>query len=212
MTDIFKKGFNYLMGYPVFFVPPLIPAIVSLLASFIFITSATAAIHSGKGLMLAFIMLILGVTITLVVQLVTSAMLIHMAQVVEEGYAPSLKDSLQASMDRLGDIVVASLIVSVAVGIGLLLLVLPGLVLAFLFIFTLQEVVVGNKSAVDAIRGSFEMVKGNFGNTLGFFIMLIIIILIIAGVLGLVPVMGDFVANLVITPYYYIVTTIYYLK
>ncbi len=212
MVDTFKRGFNHLITYPVFFVPPLIPALVSYLVSFILIASALTAIHGGKGVLLAAILLILGITINLVVQLVVSAMLIHMAQTAEEGYAPGLGDSLQASLDRLGDIVVASLIVSVAVGIGLIFLVLPGLALAFFFIFTLQEVIVGNKSALEAVKGSFEIVKSDFGNTLGFFIILVIIIVAIAGILGLVPIVGSFVAQLIIAPYYSIVITIYYLK
>ncbi|GEM_PF-778283 len=212
MTDIFKKGFNHLLAYPVFLVPPLIPAIVGIFVSLIFIASALATLHSGGGFLLAFITLAAGVTISLVVQLVVSAMLIHMAQRAEEGAKPDLGESFRASMERLGDIVVASMVVSLAVGIGLIFFVIPGLVMAFLLIFTLQEVMVKGKGAVEAVKGSYELVKENFSEALGFFVLLLIVVLIITGILNLVPMVGSFVASLLVTPYYAIVTTIYYLS
>ncbi len=212
MIDLFKKGFNYLVTYPVFLVPPLIPAVVSILVSLIILASAASALHGGKGFFGAFLLFIIGITITLVVQLVVSAMLIHMAQRAEEGAVPTLGESYRVSMERLGDIVVASCIVGIAVGIGLLFFVLPGLVLAFFFIFTFQEIIVKGKSAFEAITGSYELVKETFSNTLGFFILLLIVTLIIGGILGLVPMVGNFVATLIITPYCAIVTTVYYLQ
>jgi len=142
---------------------------------------------------------------------VVSAMLIHMAQRAGEGAVPTLGESYRVSMERLGDIVVASCIVSIAVGVGLLFFIIPGLVLAFFFIFTFQEIVVSGKSAFEAITGSYELVKETFSNTLGFFIFLLIVTLIVGGILGLVPMVGNFVATLIITPYCAIVTTLYYL-
>jgi len=212
MVDLFKKGFSYLVTYPVFLVPPLIPAVVSFLVSVIILASAVSALHSGRGFLGAFILFIIGITITLIAQLVISAMLIHMAQRAEEGATPTLGESYRLSMERLGDIVVASCLVSIAVGIGLLFLIIPGLVLAFFFIFTFQEIIVKGKGAFEAITGSYELVKETFSNTLGFFIFLLILALIIAGILGLIPVVGNFVATLIITPYCAIVTTIYYLQ
>ena len=212
MVDLFKKGFNYLVTYPVFLVPPLIPAIVSILVSVIILASALSALHGGKGVFAALVLFVIGITITLVVQLVVSAMLIHMAQRAEEGAPPTLGESYRISMERLGDIVVASCIVSIAVGIGLLFFIIPGIVLAFFFIFTFQEIIVGGKGAFEAITGSYELVKETFSNTLGFFILLLIIALIVGGILGLIPMVGNFVATLIITPYCAIVTTLYYLQ
>ncbi|WP_435201714.1 hypothetical protein [Janibacter sp. GS2] len=64
-----------------------------------------------------------------------------------------------------GQALVAGILVSIAVNIGFLLLVLPGLVLAFLLSYTNLAVVDGAQ-AIDAIKGSYAFVTGHLAETL----------------------------------------------
>lgn len=59
------------------------------------------------------------------------------------------------------------LLTSIGIGIGLLLLVLPGLALAVLWAVALPVFLAERKSPTDAIRGSFDYVRPHFWPVLG---------------------------------------------
>jgi uncharacterized membrane protein len=68
-------------------------------------------------------------------------------------------------------VVVASLLTAGAVGVGTILCVVPGLVIAFLTQFSLLFVVDRGLPAVDAIRASVTLVTGNLGSTAVFYLL-----------------------------------------
>jgi uncharacterized membrane protein len=67
-------------------------------------------------------------------------------------------------------VVLASILVSIATFIGLVLCILPGIAVLFLTSFTLFFVVDKNLGAVDAIKASVNLVAKNFGVLLLFFL------------------------------------------
>jgi uncharacterized membrane protein len=74
------------------------------------------------------------------------------------------------STDQLGQIVIASLIVSVLTGIGLFLCYVPGLVVFFFMQFTLPFLIDKRLPAVEAIKRSASLVNKNLGTLIGFYI------------------------------------------
>ncbi|WP_395693114.1 hypothetical protein [Nocardioides sp.] len=73
--------------------------------------------------------------------------------------------------DQLGAVVVASLLVGIATGIGYMLCYLPGIVVAFVTSYTLFFVLDQKLAPVDAIKASFEFIKNNLGNTILWYIV-----------------------------------------
>lgn len=90
-------------------------------------------------------------------------------------------------------IIIASLIVSVATTIGLVLCILPGLAVAILTMFTNYFIIDRNENALDAIKSSFTLVKDNFGSALLFIlagagVMILGVIACCVGLLVALPV------------------------
>ena len=82
------------------------------------------------------------------------------------------------STDRLGDYIGATILFGIAVFIGLILCVIPGIVMAVMLSFYGYFVLDQNMSGMDALKASFDLVKSNGGN--------VIVVLIVAFVVNLV--------------------------
>jgi len=72
--------------------------------------------------------------------------------------------------DNLGAVIVASLLIGLLTGIGILLCVVPGIVFAFFAQFALYFVIDKGQSAPDAIRSSIALVNKNLGTVVLLFI------------------------------------------
>ncbi len=77
----------------------------------------------------------------------------------------------------------------IAVGIGCILLLIPGIFLAFKFCVAGVESVVGEKDVVESLKSSWKKTKGNFWGILAAFFVLYILIAVITGVIGIVTVL-----------------------
>ena len=85
---------------------------------------------------------------------------------------------------NLANVIIASVIVSVLVTIGFILLVIPGVVVLFLTYFTTLYVVDDDASSpVDAVRDSVKLIGANVGDSL--LLALLNILVLIVGVIAL---------------------------
>jgi len=117
---------------------------------------------------------------TSVVSLILAMGLIRAALRVTDGGTPELSQLTET--DQLGPYIVQAILVGLAIGIGLLACIIPGLIAAVLFAFAGYAVIDSRDGdAVGAIKRSFEIVKGNFGAVLG--LMLLLMLINIAGAL-----------------------------
>ncbi|NPA15183.1 MAG: hypothetical protein GXO44_01390 [Deferribacteres bacterium] len=205
--------FNFILSQPVFLVPAIIPIVVNFVILFFGGASLIAAFTAGGSITVGLvIMSLLAVLIAFVAEFVAHAMLVHMAYTYETTGRVNLEESLQVSWANLGKIFLAAGIVSVAAAVGLFFFVIPGLIVLLFSIFTVQEIVINSKEPVEAIKGSVEIVKTHFGNVLGYFILLLIIMMVITGILNLIPIVGPLAATLITTPYSAISITLVYLE
>jgi hypothetical protein len=88
-----------------------------------------------------------------------------------------------------------SVLASLAVGIGFLLLIVPGLIAMVLFMFSTFLVIDRGLGPIEALKGSIEMTQGNRWTLFGFILlcMLIIFVGVLAlgvGLLVAVPIVG----------------------
>ena len=65
-----------------------------------------------------------------------------------------------------GQLILATLILSVTMSIGYMLCFLPGVVVGFLTMFTLHFIIDKNLDAIDAIKASYQLVVDNLSNAL----------------------------------------------
>jgi cell division protein FtsL len=94
--------------------------------------------------------------------------------------------------------VLGGIVVAVLVGIGMLLLVVPGLFLAVSFLFFREEVAVQDKNLIDAITDSYSLVKGDRFAVFGLILVLFLIGLVASAVTLVVPgVAGTIVSSVV---------------
>jgi uncharacterized membrane protein len=112
--------------------------------------------------------LLLGAVLFVVAQIV-GAGLIRGALAITEGRPFEVAEVFRT--DRLGPVVVTSLILGAATFVGLLLCYVPGLVVAFLTSYSLYFVIDKGLAPVDAIRASVDLVRNNLGTTIVWFIV-----------------------------------------
>ncbi|CAB4961259.1 unannotated protein [freshwater metagenome] len=111
---------------------------------------------------------------TSIISLILAMGLIRAALRVTDGGTPELSQLTET--DQLGPYIVQAILVGLAIGIGLLICIIPGLIAAVLFAFAGYAVIDSRDGdAVGAIKRSFEIVKGNFGAVLGLMVLLILI-------------------------------------
>ncbi len=195
---------------PGILVPALLPAVVSL----IFAVALGGMAWMMNPAMMAGLLGLMGLYVISMVVLgvIAGGAIVSMAYSELMGRSQDYMTGIQNAVDKLGSLLVAALIIAVGIFIGSLLLVIPGLIFALLVIFTIQEVIIENKGAIEAISASIDIVKRNFVDVLFFAIVVGILSLIISFVLSLIPYIGGFLAALVVTPYVSVSTTVAYLQ
>ena len=145
--------------------PLVLMALVILLAQVVL----QVGFSGGEGV----IALLLSIA-TSVVSLILAMGLIRAALRVTDGGTPELSQLTET--DQLGPYIVQAILVGLAIGIGLLVCIIPGLIAAVLFAFAGYAVIdARDGDAVGAIKRSFEIVKGNFGAVLGLMVLLTLV-------------------------------------
>lgn len=122
--------------------------------------------------------------LTTVVTLILAMGLIRAALAVVDGRTPEVGMLFQTQ--GLVPYLIASILVGLAVGIGILLCILPGLILAFLFAFYGYAIVDGRtEDGLDAMKMSWKLVSSNVGSLLLLFILVLLINLVGALLCGI---------------------------
>lgn len=125
--------------------------------------------EAGTGFVVRLILQALISAVILVVALVIGAGLVRAALAVTEGRPFLFSDVIKT--DKLGSVVVASLIIAAASFVGTLLCYLPGLIVGFVTSYTLYFIIDQDLAPVDAIKASVNLVKDNLGNTIVWYLV-----------------------------------------
>jgi hypothetical protein len=204
----FRVAYDSLVRNPVLIAPPLAVGILGfalLLVVFLIVGGATMmgvllgglrdgaevmAVVGIAGFILA--MLVFGFVMALL-WLLSSCMVVVMGRDALDGREPSLRSALAAVLERLWTVVVASSLVTLMVGFGLLLLVIPGVVVAVLLLFTMPAVLLDGFGAVAGMKRSVAIVRRHLGPVIGFVVGSLLVLVGVAigsWVVGLIPVLG----------------------
>ncbi len=139
----------------------------------------TLECDDGSGFFVALLATAISSLLFFVIYQVIGAGIIRGSLGVTEGRSFEFTEIFRT--DRIGRVIVTSLITSAIIAVGFLLCVLPGIIAAFLLSYSLYFVIDQDMEPMAAIRASFSLVKDNLGEALVWAIVSYLIV--VAGVL-----------------------------
>ena len=108
-----------------------------------------------------------------IVSMIVGAGIVRAALAITEGR--DLDPAEIIKPHKLGDVVVASLLIGIATFVGFILCVIPGLLVMFFTSYTLYFLMDREQlGAIDAIKASFDFTKNNAGNVILWFLLSVV--------------------------------------
>ena len=123
----------------------------------------------GSGFIASLFVSALSAALFFVVAQIIGAGLIRVSLGVTEGRPFQFSEVLKT--DKIGPVVVTSLIIAAGTFVGILLCYLPGLIFAFVTQWSLYFVIDKGLAPMEAIKASFQLVKDNLTDTLIWYIV-----------------------------------------
>jgi hypothetical protein len=133
----------------------------------------------------------------------------------------SVGQTLRSVTPRLGPLIGASLLAGIAIAIGFLLLIIPGVILLTLWVLIVPVIVLENQPLGSSFGRSNQLVRPHFWQVLGV-IALTFLILIVFGIIiglllspldpGLARFLSDLISGTVTAPFVAVVWTILYFR
>ncbi len=161
---------------------------------------------------------IVTVIVFFIMEFIAYGATIGMASEAEEKSSTNLSNGVNTALSRIVPLLLGALIIGIIVGVGIVLLVIPGLIAAFFLMFAPVAIVVDNMDAVSAIKRSAAMVKQNLNDALVFFVAVVLVsavFMIARMAIGFVPFIGHLVGLIlmgVLSSYIAVVTVKFYKK
>jgi len=137
----------------------------------------------------------------------------------------SIRDTLSRVQPRLNTLAVVGLLAAIGITVGLLLLIVPGLVLATWWAVVVPAIVLEGRGVLEAFGRSRELVRGNGWNVFGLIVLTFLVLLgagIVVGLLlalALSPLpewleqyVSDVVANTLFAPFVALAFTLAYYR
>lgn len=148
--------------------------------------------------------------------------LIEAVRDVRDGRADlSVGETFERVLPSLNRIVLAGILLGIAIGVGFLLLIVPGLIVLTLWIFVIPAIVLENRGIGEAFGRSRELVRGNGWNVFGVIVLTFVLLLGVSIALRLIlsplddwlaSLVQQVVANTLVAPFAIIVWTLSYYR
>jgi hypothetical protein len=186
-------------------------------------------IYIGAAVVAAILTALLGVfgvllasVIEIIAAFLVQAALVKAVQDVRDGRVDlSFGDTLSAATPYIGTVAVASILAGLGIGIGLLLLIVPGLFLLTIWAVIVPAIVIGQSGALGSFGLSRTLVRGYGWNVFGTLVLVFLILIVAEIVLGLIlgalPVLvrsgiSSIVAGTLVAPFLALVVTLIYYR
>jgi hypothetical protein len=186
-------------------------------AIYLVIAVVNALLSWGLGSTGAFIGAIFSLFGTFLLQ----AALVKAVQDVRDGTVDlDLRATVSAAMPIVGTVAAASILAAIGIGIGFILIIVPGLILLTFWSLIVPEIVIGGAGAIESFGRSWRTVRGYAWNVFGTYILVFLILVAAQIVLSLVLLalpygwrnfIADLVSGTLVAPFLAaVVTLIYY--
>ena len=184
---------------------------------YLVIAVVSALLSWALGSLGAFIGLILTVFGAFLLQ----AALVKAVQDVRDGTVDmDLGATLRAALPFVGTVAVASILAAIGIGIGFILIIVPGLILLTFWSLLVPEIVIGGAGAIEAFGRSWRTVRGYawnvFGTLVVVWIVMILVEIVLSAVLLALPYgwrsfISSLVSDTLVAPFIAaVITLIYY--
>jgi uncharacterized membrane protein len=121
-------------------------------------------------------------------------MTVAMAQEAVGTGSTNVSDGINIAKDRFFHLLGGAILVGLILLIGFMLLIIPGLIAAFLLMFTFVAIVVEDLGPMQGIKRSLEVVKSHLGDVLILFVAILVMGVIIgvaSAAFGFIPILGQ---------------------
>ena len=174
------------------------------------------------GLLLGAIGLLLGAIVGIIAAFLLQAALVKAVEDVRDGRVDmSVRETLEAARPFIAPVAGASIIAGLAIGVGLVLLIAPGLFLLTIWCLIVPVIVLERLGVGAAFGRSRALVRGHgwqvFGTIVSVFALLILVSIVIGLILVALPkALADFISSIVsgtlIAPFTALVLTMGYFR
>ena len=166
--------------------------------------------------------ILLGSFVSVVAAFVLQATLVKAVQDVRDGHADlSIRQTVNEALPFLAPVAGASILAGIAITIGLLLIIVPGLFLITIWAVIVPVIIIERSGAMNSFGRSRALVRGHGWHVFGTLVLVYIIMLVVNIVLGLVfsalpVVLGDGLSSVIsgtlISPFLALVVTLVYYR
>ena len=166
--------------------------------------------------------ILLGSFVSVVAAFVLQATLVKAVQDVRDGHADlSIRQTVNEALPFLGPVAGASILAGLAITIGLLLIIVPGLFLITIWAVIVPVIIIERSGALASFGRSRDLVRGHGWHVFGTLVLVYIIMLVVNIVLGLIfsalpHVLGDGLSSVIsgtlISPFLALVVTLVYYR
>ena len=130
-----------------------------------------------------------------------------------------LRATINAALPFVGSVAIAGIFASIAIGIGFLLIIIPGLILLTFLSLIVPEIVIGGASAFESFGRSWRTVRGYGWHVFGTYVLVFVIMIVAEVVIGLIlfalpsaarSFISDIVGGTLVAPFLAAVVTLVY--
>jgi hypothetical protein len=149
--------------------------------------SALADVAVEDSFLAGLVWSVLAAVVGIVGFFLVQAALLELVRDVRDGRADrGLGETYSAVWPRVPALIAAGVIAAVAIGIGLLLLIVPGLYLLTIWSMLAPVIVLEGRSAGESFSRSHDIVRGNGWNVFGLIVIVFIVVAVASGLIRLV--------------------------
>lgn len=181
VSEIIATALRLYWHYPMLFLAlgalVVVPYEVGVLA-------VTHAGPLGQGHTSAGTQLVLDLLILALIGPLVSALQLQALVMVGGGEHPSMLEIFRRALPVLPGVIAAEVISGIGIGIGFILLFIPGVYLAIRWSVVAQTAAFEQTQWPTTLRRSIEMTRGNFLRVLGLLILVAVLNLLVAGIIG----------------------------
>jgi hypothetical protein len=138
---------------------------------------------STRSAGIAIIVALLAALIGVIINAVLQAAIMRGAAQGSIGDPVDIDASYKWGFKRFGSVLWISILVGLAVAVGLLLFIIPGLIFLVMFSVAIPALVVENLRGTDSMSRSWNLVKGHFWHAAGVVVLAFIIAAVVSGVI-----------------------------
>lgn len=222
---IYTKNAGGLIALVAVIVVPL--SILGFLVSHFALATTTKTVVIGnrtvqqvepRSFFVALVASLVALAISVIITALLQAALLRAAAQATIGDEVDVETSYRWGLRRFGGVLLVSILVGLAVGIGFILLIVPGIIALVFFSVSVPALVVESVRGTEAMRRSWRLVSQHFWHVLGVIVVTAILTGIVAGVIRAIggssaagSAITGAIGQILVAPYSALVTVLLYL-